>query len=105
MIVVVTWGFFSAKSRTLASASTMSFSIGVLGECGRGIDSVKNAGSSCAGPQECAEDLNTKRRTVEGLDAARMFIGPITLVSSPRRAAGATGPQTNRASPEEATSR
>ena len=50
MIVVVTWGFFSAKSRTLASASTMSFSIGVLGECGRGIDSVKNAGSSCAVP-------------------------------------------------------
>jgi hypothetical protein len=43
-------GFFSAKSATAEVASTMSRSIGVLGGCGRPIDSVKNAGSSWAVP-------------------------------------------------------
>ena len=48
--VTSTIGFFSAKSRSEASASTMSFSIGVLGACGRPIDSSKKAGSSCSQP-------------------------------------------------------
>ena len=45
-----TSGFFSAKSATPASASTMSRSIGVAGGCRRVMSSVKNAGSSWAVP-------------------------------------------------------
>ena len=49
-IVTVTSGFFSAKSLSDASASTMSRSIGVRGGCGRPMVSSKNAGSSCSQP-------------------------------------------------------
>ena len=49
-IVTATSGFFSAKSFSDASASTMSRSIGVGGGCGRPIVSSKKAGSSCSQP-------------------------------------------------------
>ena len=49
-VVTVVSGCLSANSATAASASTMSRSIGVRGGCGRGIFSVKKAGSSCSQP-------------------------------------------------------
>src|SRR3712207_8874106 len=74
-IVVFTCGFFSAKSRTLASASTMSRSIGVCGGCGRPLDSVEKAGASCAGPEKWADDFERKLRTDEWLHAAEIGRG------------------------------
>ena len=61
----------------------MSFSIGVRGGCGRVMSSVKNAGSSCSQPYQCALDLKTTFLTGESgpLHAARMFIVPMTLFS------------------------
>ena len=65
----------------------MSFSIGVRGGCGRSISSVKYAGSSCSQPYQCPEDLNTTLRTGDSgpLQAARMFIVPMTLFSCASR--------------------
>jgi len=48
--VTVTSPLRSANERTARSASTMSFSIGVRGGCGRRIASVKYAGSSRSQP-------------------------------------------------------
>jgi len=48
--VTVTPALRSLKAARARSASTMSFSIDVCGECGRRIDSVKYAGSSRSQP-------------------------------------------------------